>query len=51
MKVELDIRNKKNTEKLLAKAIAEIVRGRIEELPRHLRVKAYDNLIEKINIK
>lgn len=51
LKVEINIRNEENTEKLLAKAIADIVRNRIEELPKHLRVKAYENLIEKIKNK
>ena len=48
IKVELNINNEENTQRLMAKAIADITRMRIEELPNHLQVKAYDILIEKV---
>ena len=51
VEIELNIKDEKNLEKLMAKALAEITRMRIEELPEHLRVKAYDRLIEKLKDK
>lgn len=48
IKVELNIKNEDKTQELMARAVADIVRMRVEELPEHLRIKAYDMLIEKI---
>lgn len=48
IKVELNITDEERTQRLMAKALADITRMRIEQLPEHLRIKAYDVLIEKI---
>lgn len=48
IKVELNIKDEDKTQMLMARAMADIVRMRIEELPEHLRIKAYDTLIEKV---
>lgn len=51
IKVEVKIKDEKRTRELMARALADITRMRIEELPEHLRVKAYDMLIEKVKEK
>lgn len=52
IEVKLNIEDQERTQRLMARALADITRMRIEELPEHLRVKAYDILIEKVqNIK
>lgn len=51
LEIELNIEDEEKTQRLMAKALAEITRMRIEELPEHLRVKAYDMLIEKLESK
>ena len=51
LEIELNIEDEEKTQRLMAKALAEITRMRIEELPEHLRVKAYDMLIEKLEGK
>ncbi len=48
VKLELNIKDEENTQRLMARAVADIIRMRVEELPEHLRIKAYDMLIEKI---
>ena len=48
IKVELNIKDEEKTQKLMARAVANIVKMRIEELPEHLRIKAYDRLIGKV---
>lgn len=51
IKIELNIKDPEKTQRLMAKALAEITRMRIEELPEHLRVKAYDMLIDELKEK
>ena len=48
IKVELNIKDEDKTQRLMARAVADIVRMRIEELPEHIRIKAYEMLIEKV---
>lgn len=46
--IEIVTDDESKIEKLMARAIADITKGRIEKLPENLRVKAYDILIEKV---
>ena len=48
IKVELNIKDEEKTQKLMARAVADIIRMRVEKMPEHLRIKAYDMLIESI---
>lgn len=51
IEIELNIEDEEKTQRLMAKALAEITRMRIEKLPEHLRVQAYDMLIERLKEK
>ena len=51
IEIKLNIEDEEKTQRLMAKALAEITRMRIEELPEHLRVHAYDRLIEDLKGK
>lgn len=46
--VEIVTDDEEKIQKLMARAIADITKRRIEKLPENLRVKAYDILIEKV---
>lgn len=46
--IEIVADDEEKIPKLMARAIADITKRRIEKLPEHLRVKAYEILIEKV---
>lgn len=48
IQIEIVTDDKEKIQKLMARAIADITKRRIEELPEHLRVEAYETLIEKV---
>ncbi|AFS79830.1 hypothetical protein Curi_c28380 [Gottschalkia acidurici 9a] len=48
IKVTIKVDDEEKTKKLMAKAFADITKKRIEKLPEHLRVEAYDILISKL---
>lgn len=51
IEINFKIEDEDKTQKLMAQALADITRMRIEKLPEHLRVKSYDILIEKVKAK
>lgn len=48
IQIEIVTDDKEKIQKLMARAIADITKRRIEKLPEHLRVEAYETLIEKV---
>ncbi len=46
--IEIVVEDEQKIQKLMARAIADITKKRIEELPEYLQLEAYDMLIEKV---
>lgn len=50
VKVELEITDEEKSKELMSKAVADIIKMKIEKLPEHLRLKAYDMILKEIEM-